>query len=158
MKINTSNKSGFTLVEIMIVVAIIGLIAAIAIPNLMTAMDSAKQKKSMADMKSLYQAIERYQIDVNYYPISTSMTSIASLGSNMGLEPTYITKAPIRDGWGGPYFYGSDASGSGTDYTILSYGKDRKPSPGSSGQTNDFDCDIIFQNGVFTAAPEGAQN
>ncbi|MGH9866828.1 MAG: type II secretion system protein GspG [Candidatus Polarisedimenticolia bacterium] len=150
-------QAGFTLIELLIVVAIIGLIAAIAIPNLMTAMDAAKQKKSMADMKSLHQAIERYQIDVNNYPISTSMATIESLGSSMGLEPDYIAKAPARDGWGGPYFYGSDAGGSGSDYTIMSYGKDHKLSPGSVGQTHDFDCDIIFQNGVFTAAPEGAQ-
>ena len=152
-------QSGFTLIELLIVVAIIGIIAAIAIPNLMNAMDRSKQKRSMADMKAMHNAIEQYAVDVNFYPISTSMTAIATLGAaNLGLEPNYIRVVPTRDGWGGPYYYGSDAAGVGSDYTIESYGKDKKPSPSSRGATADFDCDIVFQNGVFTAAPEGAQN
>jgi len=155
----TRSQKGFTLIELLIVVAIIGIIAAIAIPNLMNAMDRSKQKRSMADMKAMHNAIEQYAVDVNYYPVSTSLTPIASIGASaLGLEPNYIRVVPTRDGWGGPYYYGSDAAGVGSDYTIVSYGKDKKPSPNSRGATGDFDCDIIFQNGVFTAAPEGAQN
>ena len=151
-------NEGFTLIELLIVVAIIGIIAAIAIPNLLQAMDRAKQKRTMADIKNLSTAIESYSVDVNYYPISTSMAAIATLGAaNMGLEPTYIKTAPTRDGWSGPLLYGSDAGGAGSDYTITSFGKDKKVSASSAGVTNDFDCDIIYQNGSFTAYPEGIQ-
>ena len=52
---------------------------------------------------------------------------------------------------------GSDAGGSGSDYTIMTYSKDKKVSSSSAGATSDFDCDIIFQNGTFTAYPEGVQ-
>ncbi|HKY31912.1 MAG TPA: type II secretion system protein GspG [Candidatus Polarisedimenticolia bacterium] len=150
---------GFTLIELLIVVAIIGIIAAIAIPNLMNAMDRAKQKRTMADIKAIQNGLEQYAIDMNNYPVSTSLATIASLGgANMGLEPNYVKVVPTRDGWAGPLYYGSDTAGVGSDYTIVSYGKDRRISPGSRGSTNDFDCDIIFQNGVFTAAPEGGQN
>ena len=151
------SQKGFTLIELLIVVAIIGIIAAIAIPNLLNAIDRGKQKRSMADMRSLGTAVESYSVDVNFYPISTSMATIQSIGAlNMGLEPIYIKLAPTKDGWGGLYMYGSDTTGAGSDYTISCYGKDKKQSA-STGATSDFDCDIIFQNGTFTAFPEGVQ-
>ena len=154
----SKREPGFTLIELLIVVAIIGIIAAIAIPNLLNAIDRSKQKKSMADMRALGTAIESYSVDVNFYPISTSMASISSIGAtNMGIEPIYIKLAPSKDGWGGQLYYGSDTTGAGSDYTIMTYGKDKKVSPASKGGTNDFDCDIIYQNGVFTAYPEGVQ-
>ncbi len=154
----TRTHNGFTLIELLIVVAIIGIIAAIAIPNLLQAMDRAKQKKTMADIKNLSTAIESYAVDVNYYPISTSMAAIATLGAaNLGIEPIYIKAAPTKDGWAGALQYGSDTGGAGSDYTITSFGKDKKVSSSSAGITNDFDCDIIYQNGSFTAYPEGIQ-
>ncbi len=151
-------QTGFTLIELLIVVAIIGIIAAIAIPNLLNAIDRGKQKRSMADMRSIGTAVESYAVDTNFYPISSSMASITSIGAtNMGIEPIYIKLAPTKDGWGGLYYYGSDAAGAGSDYTIVTYAKDKKQSSASAGATNDFDCDIIFQNGTFTAYPEGIQ-
>jgi len=151
-------QKGFTLIELLIVVAIIGIIAAIAIPNLLNAIDRGKQKRSMADMRSIGTAVESYAVDVNFYPISSSMASITSIGAvNMGIEPIYIKLAPTKDGWGGLYYYGSDTTGAGSDYTVVTYAKDKKVSSASAGATNDFDCDIIFQNGTFTAYPEGIQ-
>ena len=151
-------QSGFTLIELLIVVAIIGIIAAIAIPNLLNAIDRGKQKRSMADMRSIGTAVESYAVDVNFYPISSSMATLDSLDpAVIGLEPIYIKLAPTKDGWGGLYLYGSDAGGAGSDYTVVSYAKDKKVSATSAQATNDFDCDIIFQNGTFTAYPEGIQ-
>jgi general secretion pathway protein G len=149
------NAKGFTLIELLIVVAIIGIIAAIAIPNLLNAIDRGKQKRTMADMRSVGTAVESYAVDVNFYPISTSMATV--VGTTLGIEPTYIKTAPTRDGWAGSIFYGSDTAGAGSDYTIKSYGKDKKESTSSKGATSDFDCDIIYQNGTFTAYPEGIQ-
>ena len=149
------DSKGFTLIELLIVVAIIGIIAAIAIPNLLNAIDRGKQKRTMADIRSVGTAVESYAVDVNFYPISTSMAVI--VGSTLGIEPIYIKVAPTKDGWAGSVYYGSDAGGAGSDYTIKSYGKDKKDSPASKGATNDFDCDIIYQNGSFTAYPEGVQ-
>ncbi|MBZ5641051.1 MAG: prepilin-type N-terminal cleavage/methylation domain-containing protein, partial [Acidobacteriia bacterium] len=61
------NNRGFTLIELLIVVAIIGIIAAIAIPNLLNAIDRGKQKRTMADIRSIGTAVESYAIDNNYY-------------------------------------------------------------------------------------------
>ena len=147
---------GFTLIELLVVVAILGILTAIAIPSLLSAIDRSRQKSSMSDIRNLGTALESYSVDVAYYPISASMASIESLNPiSMGIQPTYIKRAATRDGWNGLYLYGSTPAGS--EYTVVSYGKDRKASSSSAGVTSDFDCDIIFQDGVFTAYPEGVQ-
>ena len=63
------NQKGFTLIELLIVVAIIGIIAAIAVPNLLNAVDKAKQKRSMADMRTIGEAVESYGTDNARYPV-----------------------------------------------------------------------------------------
>jgi general secretion pathway protein G len=146
--------SGFTLIELLIVVAIIGIIAAIAIPNLLNAIDRGKQKRTMSDMRSVGTAVESYAVDVNFYPVATSMTLID--GTALGIQPTYIKLAPVTDGWGGGMWYGSDTTGTGSEYTIKSYGK-HNVEAASGPATNDFQCDIIYQNGTFVAYPEGVQ-
>ena len=54
---------GFTLIELLIVVAIIGIIAAIAIPNLLNAINRGRQKRSMADIRTIGTAVEAYAVD-----------------------------------------------------------------------------------------------
>jgi general secretion pathway protein G len=147
-------QKGFTLIELLIVVAIIGIIAAIAIPNLLNAIDRGKQKRSMADLRSIGTSCEEYQIDQNHYPRNyTTLTNVSSMRQH--IEPIYIRKVPETDGWGWNMLYGSDSGGTG--YTLRSPGKDGT-TQAIFGETTDFDCDIIFQNGSFTAFPKGRQS
>jgi len=149
-------QGGFTLIELLIVVAIIGIIAAIGIPNLLNAVDRAKQKRTMADIRAIGTAVESYAVDANNYPRGvTTLTNVQS-SVEAHISPTFIRDAPDQDGWGGNLLYQSNTRGS--EYTIISYGKDGIRSTASFRKTTDFDCDIIFQDGGFTAWPEGIQN
>jgi general secretion pathway protein G len=145
-------QSGFTLIELLIVVAIIGIIAAIAIPNLLNAIDRGKQKRTMADIRSVGTAVEAYAVDVNIYPNYTDGVVEGSGRPSDVLEPTFIRDVPGQDGWGHDMRY----EGDGTEYSVYSYGKDGKSST-QSGKTTDFDCDILYQVGGFVAWPEGIQ-
>src|SRR5215813_2641707 len=106
-------QSGFTLIELLIVVAIIGIIAAIAIPNLLNAIDRSKQKRTMADMRSIGTACEEYSIDNNFYPVQTSQAAVTGIATV--IEPTYIKLTPAKDGWQWNIQYGSTTGG--TAYT-----------------------------------------
>jgi general secretion pathway protein G len=159
------NQKGFTLIELLIVVAIIGILAAIAIPNLLTAMQRSKQKRTMADMRTIATAWEARATDVNRYnaagyTLPTVSVDAATLGNY--LSPTYVKTFPLRDGWGNAWNFWLD-QGMATPtaaqvYAIVSAGKDGafQTTPGQ-GATTAFDCDIVYSNGTFIQYPEGVQ-
>src|SRR3989442_12246860 len=89
--------TGFTLIELLIVVAIIGIIAAIAIPNLLNAIDRSKQKRTMADMRSVGTACEAKQGENNFYPPLGAQTELSDLRGL--LPPPYIMDLPPAGAW-----------------------------------------------------------
>jgi len=145
-----NRNKGFTLIELLIVVAIIGIIAAIAIPNLLNAIDRGKQKRSMADLRSIGTAVESYSIDNNYYPAATD---IAGLGA-ASVAPIYIKTMPLQDGWRYDFYVNSTTTG----YTLASGGKDGGGITGwVGGATTSFNAPIVFTAGQFSQWPEGVQ-
>jgi general secretion pathway protein G len=142
-------QKGFTLIELLIVVAIIGIIAAIAIPNLLNAIDRGKQKRSMADIRSIGTAVESYAVDNNFYPKNQSSVPTTLI------SPIYIRTVPAADGWNTAWEFASDAGG--TTYTIESWAKDATDNADANAQTQDFNCDIVFVNGQFYQWPQGTQ-
>jgi general secretion pathway protein G len=146
-------QKGFTLIELLIVVAIIGIIAAIAIPNLLNAIDRGKQKRTMADMRSIGTAIESYAVDNNFYPKGMSNAGAATITGFV--SPIYIKTVPVTDGWLNNW--DCDSNAAGTMYTITSYAKDGTQGAATGGVTALFDCDIIFANGQFFQWPQGTQ-
>ncbi|RMF71816.1 MAG: prepilin-type N-terminal cleavage/methylation domain-containing protein [Acidobacteria bacterium] len=140
---------GFTLVELLITVAVIGIIAAIAVVNLMQALDRSRQSRTMADMRNLASAIQAYDSDVGRLPADglTATQLVAVVGQNDLFE-----NVTPNDGWRHPFVYRA-AAGS---YSLESYGKDGLDGPGdiSAATRFEFERDIVLVDGGFVASPE----
>ena len=159
-------KKGFTLIELLIVVAIIGIIVAIAIPNLLSAVQRGRQKRSMADIKTIATTWETYYVDYSYYfhtggcvantGGTAVTTAVTTANLNTVLTPTYIAKLPTNDGWNDTLKFYRDNNSAAQEYRIESLGKDGA-SDTYCGQTTAFSNDIVLSDGQFIEWPEGAQ-
>lgn len=136
-------EKGFSLIELLIVVAIIGIIAAIGIPMLMNAVDRSKQRRSMGDMRTIAAANGTYNVDQQAYA--------PNLAALVGGE--YLQVAVVNDGWGNPFVYNTTGSG----YDITSHGSDGAagPAPPVPWTNDPFEPDIVIIDGAFTQRPEG---
>lgn len=140
------------------VVAIIGVLAAIAVPNMLNAMQRARQKRTMADMRTIATVAEAYATDNNdVYPRAESMDELKPL-----VVPKYAQALPALDGWGNELRYRCKDDGC-TGYAITSSGSDAifehvmaGEYPG--GATTSFDKDIVYIDGKFVQYPEGVHH
>jgi type II secretory pathway pseudopilin PulG len=139
-------------------VAVLGILAAIAIPNLLTAMQRSKQKRTTADMRMIASALEAYGTDHNQYPPGNTAADLTS-----ALTPRYIKTLPELDGWGNPIWYGCWPAGECRSYAIGSAGGDKVFEHDSlqeytaGTKTTNFDNDLVFSDGDFVQYPEGVQ-
>jgi len=134
------------------VVAIIGIIAAIAIPNLLNAIHRGRQKRTMSDMRTVATGVGAYAVDNNFYP--TGAASYDALTTY--LQPSYVKLVPKRDGWNTQMYFSTDTGG--MFYTLQSYGKNKNDDGLTvDRKTTAFNCDIGHMDGVFMQWPEGTQ-
>lgn len=89
-----NSRSAFTLIELLIVVAIIAILAAIAVPNFLEAQTRAKVSRAKSDMRSVATAIESYRVDNNTYPLGVQLTDTAISTIN-GTEEVIETLVPF---------------------------------------------------------------
>jgi general secretion pathway protein G len=129
-----NNKKGFTLVELLVVMVIIGLIAALVGPRLFPKLGKGKQAAAKAQIELLGQALDQYRLDTGSYP--TTEQGLNALVTNPGVEKwegPYLKKGLPVDPWGKPYVY--QHPGSHGEYDLFSYGRDGKP----GGESEDKD-------------------
>jgi general secretion pathway protein G len=120
------HESGFTLVELMVVLVIIGLLATIVIINVMPAADRAATTKARADIATLEQGIEMYRLDNQRYP--TSEEGLQALVAGQ-----FIRRLP-NDPWNRPYAYAAPGR-DGRPFTVASLGADGRE--GGTGENAD---------------------
>jgi type II secretion system protein G len=149
-------QKGFTLIELLIVVAVIGIIAAIAIPDFLNALNRGRQKRTMADIRSIGTALDAYSVDFNFYP-RTAITAGTVTALAPYLTPTFIKVLPALDGWGEATMV--ELNPTGTAYTIWSKAKGGAGTlaAATQGGTTDFRAAIVFAHGQFYSWPEGMQ-
>lgn len=123
-------QKGFTLIEIMVVVVIIGLLATLVLPRVLGRQEQAQIEKAKADIQALSSALKLYKLDNYNYP--STQQGLEALRREPGGDPPannwkqggYIERLPT-DPWGNPYQYLSP--GQHGEYDIWSYGSDGKP-------------------------------
>lgn len=129
-----SDKRGFTLVELLVVMVIIGLLAALVGPKLFPKLGKGKQSAAKAQISLLGQALDQMRLDTGRYP--TSQEGLTALATNPGIdnwEGPYLSKGLPNDPWGKPYLYQSP--GTHGEYDLFSYGRDGNP--GGDGEDKD---------------------
>lgn len=127
----TSNVRGFTLIEILVVMAIIGMLAVMVAPNLFRQQAGAMRDAALSQISSLETALDSYRLDMNRYPDSLAELMENESGSASWNGP-YLRREVPMDPWGNEYEYQSN----GRSFTLLSYGAD-----GARGGEGD-DADI----------------
>jgi len=131
-------RAGFTLIEIMVVIVILGVLAALVVPKIMSRPDEARIVAARQDISSIMQALKLYRLDNSRYP--TTEQGLAALVTRPTTEPIpnnwkgggYLEKLP-RDPWGQPYQYLNP--GVRGEIDVFSFGADGQ----AGGNGNDAD-------------------
>lgn len=130
-----SLSRGFTLLELLVVMVIIGLLAAYVGPKYFSQVGKSEIKMAQAQIDSLEKALHQYRLDVGSYP--TTEQGLTALVARPGNEPKwqgpYLGKTPPPDPWGRPYQY--IYPGERAEFDLFSLGKDGQP--GGSGDAAD---------------------
>ncbi|MCK5377144.1 MAG: type II secretion system protein GspG [Acidobacteria bacterium] len=131
--------------------AVIGLLVAIAVPNLVNAIQRGRQARTVGDLRGLATAVAMYQQDYAKFPLESSLVIVESIAAS--IRP-YMGNMARTDGWRRAFMYNSD----GDNYTLVSYGMNGvADQPWAQGPIHFFDDDIVIQGGSFMQWPEGVQ-
>lgn len=128
-------SSGFTLLELLVVMMIIGLLAGYVAPKYFAQIGKSEMKAASAQIDALEKALDQYRLDVGRYP-TTEHGLAALMAQPAGVnkwEGPYLKKAVPMDPWGNAYQYKSP--GEHGEFDLFSFGKDGQP--GGTGETAD---------------------
>ena len=141
LKNTLTNHSGFSLIELMIVIAILGLLVGIVGPKLIGNFDKAKVETTRVNMKNIASTLKQFRMDCSVYPITDQTLSALTTKPSSGADCKnyapggYLnSKGTPKDAWDSEYIYTSD----GSTFEIKSYGADKKP------DGKDYNADIII--------------
>jgi type II secretion system protein G len=167
-----NRQKGFTLIELLIVVAIIGIIAALLIPNFLDALQKAKQKRTVADMRNTGTAMFSWLTDqvgaaaagqaattitLSDYGSVVTSTAVASV-----LVPQYLQSVPDKDGWKNDFvYYLKTGTSEVLQKNVMLIGSGGRDGGGVTGpytvagfDPTDYDQDIVWADGFFVRWPQ----
>lgn len=116
---NSERQSGFTLIEILVVMAIIGMLAVMVAPNIFRQQAGAQRDAAMANISTLSAALDTHRLDAGEYPDSLDGLQVNHSGRASWNGP-YLRRDVPLDPWNNEFVYDAD----GRDFTLLSYGAD----------------------------------
>jgi general secretion pathway protein G len=137
------NQKGFTLIEIMVVVIILGLLAGIVLPKILGREEEAKVSAAKVQMKSIESALDAFKLDNGFYPTTDQGLNALIKKPEVGRIPDkwneggYLKPARIpKDPWGKDFLYFAPGN-EGREYEIVSYGPDNEQ--GGEGKNADIE-------------------
>jgi prepilin-type N-terminal cleavage/methylation domain-containing protein len=164
------HSQGFSLIELLIVIAIIGIIASMLIPNMLDAMQKTKQKRTMADMRITGGAMFSWltdQVGAAAAGQASTQINLADFGGlktvadlNTILVPQYLQDIPVKDGWKSPYHYYLNTTNPHSRHVmaIRSQGRNSQPEANTYTVTGfdptDYDQDVIWADGFMVRWPD----
>jgi general secretion pathway protein G len=136
-RLTRTAAQGFTLLELLVVMVIIGLLAGLVAPRYFSQVGKSNTKIARAQINSLEQALDQFRLDVGRYPSSDEgLDSLNSAPANVeGWTGPYLKKGVPLDPWGKAYLYAQP--GDNGEMDLYSYGKDGRP--GGKGE----DADVV---------------
>ena len=129
MSVRKFDAQGFTLIELMVVLVILGVLASLIVPRIMSRPEEARRIKARVDIQSLETALKLYNLDSGDYPTTEQGLQALIEPPAVGVLPTkwrdggYLEKRKLpKDPWGNDYIYLSP--GTQGDFDLISYGAD----------------------------------
>src|SRR4051812_38092790 len=130
-----ATRKGFTLLELLVVIVIIGLLAGYVAPRYFSQVGRSEVQVARAQVESIEKALDQYRLDMRRYPNAEEGLEalVVKPAAAANWQGPYLKKAVPNDPWGRAYVY--RVPGEKSEFTLLSYGKDGKP--GGSGEDAD---------------------
>jgi general secretion pathway protein G len=146
-RIRSSREKGFTLIELMVVIVILGILAGLIIPRIMGRPDEARRAKARMQMESIETSLKLYKLDNGTYPrTEQGLKALVELPATAPLPKNwrqggYLEKAQVpKDPWGNDYVYLSP--GAHGEYDLISYGADGEAGgDGANKDVNNWESD-----------------
>ncbi len=131
VRFKNNSKAGFSIIELLIAIAILAIIAFLLVPGVMDYLKSAKRKAADISIKNLESDIKLYQVHVGKYP--DRLTDLIKAPTDPKIktkwEGPYVEEDKLTDPWDNPYQYKLNPAGSKKPYQLYSFGPEGRGSP-----------------------------